>query len=707
MANAYKIAQVTLTSANTNFTALTGVAATTLVKGVYFSHEDHNTVVQLSLTKHNGSRVTVREVSHVAGEMTQLLPDTIALEANDILQVQSDHISSSDVGYVTVNYVESTTSVTGQSIGVMNDVDITTTAPTNGQVLIWNGSDSEFQPGTAGGSTATLDDIGNVDTAVKNTNDVLLWDGSDWIGSNRLTTVYSTLKEGASTTLNNGANTNSQLELSGTTSKLKTGVTGLEITETSPGDIEFIVATDAAGATAHTAVHIDGSTTGNSTDVRVMPGSNLQISNGTQYTWLRANTGNTQPTTVELPTGTGTLALEAYVATDSAVAANTAKVGITTQQAADITANNAKTGITTTQANAITANTAKIATVVDDTSPQLGGNLDVQAREINTSTTGGNIILAPNGTGVLEVKGDTNSAAIVLNCENNSHGVTIQAPPHSANATYTLTLPTSDGSNGQYMTTDGSGNLAFETFVLPDLAVGTGKIQDEAVNNDKIADDAVDAAKLANTAVTPGSYTNTNITVDAQGRITAASTGSGGSGGSLTAVTGTAPIVSSGGNTPDISINTATTAVKGAMSASDKVLLNTIAGSFVSDDEGGSKNVTFESTGGISASAGVIVSMLQDTTADNTNANSKDFLGVVSSTSDTCVINGLVEITGQIPNGATAGRPLWLGTSGAFISAAPTATNAYARVVGHYVGAISQGTYGVFFNPSNDWIQIS
>ena len=99
--------------------------------------------------------------------------------------------------------------------------------------------------------------------------------------------------------------------------------------------------------------------------------------------------------------------------------------------------------------------------IVDDTTPQLGGNLDVQAREINTSTTNGNIKLNPNGTGVVEIKGAGGAdGTLQLNCSANSHGVKIKSPPHSAAQSYTLTLP-SNIVNGQFLKTDANGNLSW------------------------------------------------------------------------------------------------------------------------------------------------------------------------------------------------------------------------------------------------------
>ena len=61
----------------------------------------------------------------------------------------------------------------------------------------------------------------------------------------------------------------------------------------------------------------------------------------------------------------------------------------------------------------------------------------------------------------LEAKGDGSSDGYIqLNCSQNSHGIKLKSPPHSAAQSYTLTYPQSVVDGG-FMKTDSSGNLSF------------------------------------------------------------------------------------------------------------------------------------------------------------------------------------------------------------------------------------------------------
>jgi hypothetical protein len=103
----------------------------------------------------------------------------------------------------------------------------------------------------------------------------------------------------------------------------------------------------------------------------------------------------------------------------------------------------------------------KLANVVEDTTPQLGGNLDVNTNSI-VSTSNGDITLAPDGTGVVNISGNATQAGNLRIFEDTDDGTNyIGLKAGTLASSFTLTLPIADGTADQVLKTDGSGNLSF------------------------------------------------------------------------------------------------------------------------------------------------------------------------------------------------------------------------------------------------------
>ena len=158
--------------------------------------------------------------------------------------------------------------------------------------------------------------------------------------------------------------------------------------------------------------------------------------------------------------------------------------------------------------------------LVDDTTPQLGGNLDtnsfmidfddahgirdengneqlifettgsaVNHIDITNAATGAgaqigavggdsnlNLKLRPKGTGVIEAMGATNPGSIQLNCESNSHGIKLTSPPHSSAQSYELKFPTGNVTADRFLkvaSITGSGTTAVGQLSFAEVSGGT------------------------------------------------------------------------------------------------------------------------------------------------------------------------------------------------------------------------------------------
>ena len=157
------------------------------------------------------------------------------------------------------------------------------------------------------------------------------------------------------------------------------------------------------------------------------------------------------------------------------------------------------------------ATSSGLSNVVEDTTPQLGGNLDTNSHniliddahfiadesgneqlvfqttgsavnqfEMTNSASGSGPQLAATGgdtnidlnllakaTGHVTVLGNSNSGAIQFNCENNSHGQIVIAQPHSAGVTNTMLLPA--GANSTLVSLVSTDTLTNKTLTSPKI----------------------------------------------------------------------------------------------------------------------------------------------------------------------------------------------------------------------------------------------
>lgn len=110
------------------------------------------------------------------------------------------------------------------------------------------------------------------------------------------------------------------------------------------------------------------------------------------------------------------------------------------------------------------ATSGAISNVAEDSTPQLGGDLDVNGNDI-VSVSNGNINLLPNGSGKVIIDGNGSSGGVSITdglidirtgtgnvtkvkfyCESsNAHAQTLQAQPHSASSSAVVVLPVASG----------------------------------------------------------------------------------------------------------------------------------------------------------------------------------------------------------------------------------------------------------------------
>jgi hypothetical protein len=282
-------------------------------------------------------------------------------------------------------------------------------------------------------------------------------------------------------------------------------------------------------------------------------GGNLRTSDGTSLVnWDGGGSGNVtinggllaSPANKNVtlsPTGTGTVTVNPAIAgaMDNVVIGATTPKAITGTTITATTFSGSGASLTSIPNSAL----VNSAITINGTSTSLGGSISVGTVTSVAATAGTGISVSGSpitGSGTLTITNTAPDQTVAL-----TSGTGISVTGTYPNFTVTNTAPSSGGTVTSVSGTTGRITSTGGTTPVIDLASGIA------------------------TAGTTGSSTLIPVvTIDTYGRVTGITTASNPQG-TVTSVTGTAPISSSGGATPAISISQATTSTNGYLSSTD------------------------------------------------------------------------------------------------------------------------------------------
>jgi hypothetical protein len=393
-----------------------------------------------------------------------------------------------------INILDGVTASTSE-LNIMDGVTATTSelnimdgvTSTTAELNLMDGGTSAGTTAVAGGDGIVTNDGGTMRQTTVDTFDTYLSQTTKTLTNKTLTTpVIAEIDSGADITLD--ATADIILDAGGANIIFKDDGTSILDIANNSSDVEFTVSTadknfaikGTDGSSAITALDIDMALAGKATfsgDVVVtgdltVTGDDITMATNTAGHMLVGDGTNYNPVAISgdvtmASSGAVTIAsgaVEGSMLDASVITGQTQETTVDTSNDLVLFYDNSATALRKVPVTNLISAAGGLSDVVSDSSPQLGGDLDVNGNDI-VSASNGDISILPNGSGKVIIDGNGSSGGVSITdglidirtgtgdvtkvkfyCESsNAHAQTLQAQPHSASSSAVLTLPVATG----------------------------------------------------------------------------------------------------------------------------------------------------------------------------------------------------------------------------------------------------------------------